>query len=64
MLFNLSGEKVYEISLEGKAGKNDLLWNLENQSGQRAASGLYVYVLTLNDGTTVQVQRGKVALLR
>jgi hypothetical protein len=62
-LFSLSGEKVFEESVEGNSGLNTLTWNLENQLGSRVASGLYVYVLTADDETSVRTHEGKVVVL-
>ncbi|HJT24466.1 MAG TPA: 6-bladed beta-propeller, partial [bacterium] len=64
VLFNLSGEKVFEESSQGAGGANTLTWNLQNRMGGEVSSGLYVYVLTADDGTSARTQRGKVVVIR
>ncbi len=64
VLFDITGEIVWEGSVEGNSGRNSLAWNLENQSGVPVASGLYLYAVEANDGTSTITQRGKVAILR
>ncbi len=49
-LYSLAGEKVYNANMQGIPGENNLTWNLENNSHQSVASGLYIYVVTINDG--------------
>ena len=63
-LYSLSGEEIYETSVEGRTGLNSLVWPVENRSGGPAASGLYVYVVRIGDGSQSTVQTGKVAVIR
>lgn len=63
-LFNISGEKIFEETSQGNAGVNTLNWGLSNQSGSPIASGLYIYVLTADDGVAPRTQRGKVVVIR
>jgi hypothetical protein len=56
-IFTLSGRRVR--SLSGPAGRAE--WDLTEDSGARAASGLYVYVIKASDGRTV---RGKLGVIR
>ncbi len=63
-LFDVVGEKVFEESSRGNTGLNAISWRLENDGGDPVASGLYIYVLSADDGTTVRIQRGKVVVLR
>lgn len=62
-LFSLSGEKIFEQTLQGNAGVNMMNWGLNNQSGSLVASGLYIYLLEANDGTSVRTQSGKVVVI-
>gem|GEM_PF-966090 len=62
-LFSLSGEQVYSTQIEGSQGLNTLLWNLQNNNGSAAASGLYVYVLQIGEGSAQEIRTGKVILL-
>jgi hypothetical protein len=41
-LYKLVGELVYQTTLSGTAGENDLLWQVENQAHTPVASGLYM----------------------
>jgi hypothetical protein len=56
-LFTMSGHKVAELSESGGAAT----WNLKNDSGEKVASGIYVYLIT--DGRGAKV-RGKVGIVR
>ncbi|HTC22271.1 MAG TPA: hypothetical protein VK859_15545, partial [bacterium] len=62
-LFSLSGEKVYQISIQGGNGLHRIPWNLTNQVNAPVASGLYIYLLETNDGVSALSQEGKVAVL-
>ena len=62
-LFNLTGEQVFEAESQGNAGLNTITWNLENLDNSQVASGLYIYVLKAEDGGSIKIQRGKVAVL-
>jgi hypothetical protein len=63
-LYSLSGEKVYNISAGGTAGLNTLVWDLTNSLNQPVASGLYIYRLSANEGTTNENRMGKVVVIR
>ena len=63
-LYSLTGEQVYQSSIEGQAGSNNFVWRLENRSGSPVASGLYVYVVRIGDGSPSTILTGKVAVLR
>lgn len=62
-LFSLSGEQVYSNQIEGSQGLNTLLWNLQNNNGLAVASGLYVYVLQIGEGSAQEIRTGKVVIL-
>ncbi len=59
-LYNLVGEQVYQEQTWG----NSLTWNLESQSHQTVATGLYIYVVQIDDGGSVNLIHGKVLVLR
>lgn len=56
-IFTVSGHLVKEIPIAGSS----LTWDLTNASGQRVASGVYIYLVT--DGAGQKV-RGKLALIK
>ncbi|HTC20025.1 MAG TPA: T9SS type A sorting domain-containing protein, partial [bacterium] len=63
VLFNVSGEKIFETSLQGNSGWNSLPWNLENRLGGQVASGLYFYRIEATGAAAVSTRMGKVAVL-
>jgi hypothetical protein len=64
ILFSISGEVVYQASAQGNPGMNSLVWGMENRVGRVVASGLYIYVLQVDDGVHQEVQKGKVVVIR
>jgi len=44
--YNVAGEAVYHLDLDGTAGQNQALWQGINQVGARCASGVYILHLT------------------
>jgi len=56
-IFTASGHLVMEKS--GASGSWN--WNLQTRSGDRVASGIYLYVVESSDGTTA---RGKIAIVK
>lgn len=62
-LFNLVGEQVYQASIPGESGTNTLLWQVQNQKNEPVASGLYIYVVSFDNGSGVVNKVGKVAVL-
>ncbi len=63
-VYSLAGELVYQASSVGSAGENAIPWQLENSAGSQLASGLYIYRVVIDDGTTTQAQIGKIAVIR
>jgi hypothetical protein len=63
-LYDLSGELVYQITLQGNIGSNLLTWNLQNLGGQNVASGLYVFYINISQGFPLKNPYGKVVVLR
>jgi subtilase family serine protease len=62
-LYDVAGELVYKTSVHGNAGSNKISWNLQNQSGQKVVSGLYVYFIQIAQGFPLPNPRGKVIVL-
>ena len=63
-LFTLAGEKVYGAQAQGNAGMNTLGWNLSDNSGGPAASGLYLFYLRVVGGDgSVETRVGKVLVI-
>jgi hypothetical protein len=56
-IFTVSGRKVAEIQTDGPTAD----WNLLNTSGEKVASGVYVYLITDKAGDKV---KGKVAVIK
>jgi hypothetical protein len=56
-IFTVSGHKVAELHTDGPS----VQWTLTNDSGDKVASGIYLYVITDNAGDKV---RGKMAIIR
>jgi len=56
-LFTVSGHKVKELRTDGSM----IPWDLTNDSGDKVASGIYLYVITDSAGDKV---KGKVAIIR
>lgn len=63
-VFALTGEKIFQESIEGKSGLNDLVWGVKNQDGRAVASGLYIYSLQVDDGNGSERRTGKIAVIR
>ena len=63
VIYSLTGEVVYQASLQGSVGVNNMVWTLENQAHEMVASGLYLYVLQIDDGISRNTQSGKIVVL-
>lgn len=63
-IFALTGEKVYSTQAQGNQGLNTLIWEAQNNAGSAVASGLYIYVLQVDDGTEKETRTGKIVILR
>jgi len=59
-IFTVSGHLVKTLSTQN-SGLSTVTWNLTNDSGDRVASGIYLYVITDTAGDKA---RGKVAIIR
>ncbi|MFH1097149.1 MAG: FG-GAP-like repeat-containing protein [Candidatus Desantisbacteria bacterium] len=57
-IYNIAGELVYEKSTNEKP----LIWGAVNNDGTRVASGIYLFLI--EDETTGQQRRGKIAVVR
>jgi hypothetical protein len=64
VVYNLVGEMVYQTTVAGTDGENDLLWQVQNQSSSPVASGLYIYVIKIDDSKTHKTYSGKIAVIR
>ena len=62
-LVNVAGERIYQDEFAGGVGENEYNWDLDNQSGSPVASGLYIYVIQVDDGNGVKTFKGKVAVI-
>jgi len=64
VLFSLAGEEVYGTQAQGNAGGNVIPWDLRGPSGSPVASGLYLYVVSVENHEGTVTRAGKVAVLR
>ena len=62
-LYSISDELVYQTTFQGNTGVNNLAWPLKNQSGNSVASGLYIYTVEANNGTSLVRQTGKLVVM-
>jgi len=56
-IFTVSGHEVKELHADGPS----ILWDLKTESGNKVASGLYIYLVTDSQGNKV---RGKLAIIK
>jgi hypothetical protein len=56
-VYDVAGEPVWRVQVQGKAGKNLLGWDGANELGGRCATGVYLLRLDAQgaDGTTDEV---------
>ena len=62
-LYALTGEQVYQTTIQGVAGENQLTWSLLNRAGSIVSSGLYLYVIRTDNGSSGEQITGKVTVL-
>ena len=58
-VFDIAGELVYSTEADTPTG--ELAWEVENNYGQRLASGVFIYIITDNNG---HKKMGKLAVIR
>ncbi len=58
-IFKTNGNLVREINATDTNGR--VTWNLDNDSGNKAASGMYIYLITNESGHKL---KGKIAIIR
>lgn len=62
-LYDLTGQKVRRMVLQGVPGPNRFAWDLQNLAGTTVASGLYLYRIEA-PGLTREESLGKVVVIR
>ena len=62
-LYTLLGEEVFSETILGNPGVNTIVWNLKNQSLATVASGIYIYVIEVNNGSETANKTGKVMVI-
>jgi hypothetical protein len=62
-LTTLTGEQVYSQKAQGNQGLNTIVWDVKNNQGQPVASGLYVYLIQVDDGASTIRKSGKLVIL-
>jgi hypothetical protein len=55
-VYNVAGETIRVMQLDGTQGKNLLVWDGDNNNGQRVASGYYILKLKANGVSGLQDQ--------
>jgi hypothetical protein len=62
-LYDLTGQRVRRMTLQGLPGPNRMEWDLRNLAGSPVASGLYLYWIEA-PGLSREDSLGKVAVIR
>lgn len=62
-IYEITGELIYQTNETGNVGMNSIPWKLENQRGETVASGIYIYVLKVDDGDQRETRMGKVVVI-
>ncbi|MBU0952538.1 MAG: carboxypeptidase regulatory-like domain-containing protein [Elusimicrobia bacterium] len=62
-IFNIAGELVFDNVKANDAAVDTLIWDTKNKSGEKVASGVYVYLLT-NPKDSTDKKIGKLAIIR
>ncbi|MBU0702135.1 hypothetical protein KKE26_12735 [bacterium] len=61
-IYNIAGELVHDSEMhDTSADSFKLIWDVENDSGENVASGIYLYLITNPDG---QTKTGKIGVVR
>ena len=63
-VFTLTGDLVYKESFSSQEGQRTRPWNLENNKGKSLATGLYIYSIEMDDGSTNKSVIKKLAIIR
>ena len=64
ILNTLGQEIITLIDHRKNSGEYEVVWNGRNFRGEKAGSGLYLYVLTVNAGKRTEIETFKMLLLR
>jgi hypothetical protein len=59
-IYDVAGESLYAVQVQGTAGVNTIPWAVQNQQGDALASGLYIYYVQAGDGSSGEKTTGKV----
>ncbi len=62
-IYAITGELIYQTNETGNVGLNSIPWKPENQNVEKVASGLYIYVLQVDDGDQRETRMGKVVVI-
>jgi len=57
-IYNIAGEKI--VDLENISDAREIQWDLRNQAGRKAASGVYIFYITDDDGNSTSGRFGLV----
>jgi hypothetical protein len=62
-LFTVTGEEVFTAQADEGLGASSLFWNLQNNTHQQVASGLYIYVLKVFGSGSEETRSGKILII-
>ena len=60
-IYNIAGERVADLTLDNTNGR--YVWDCTNNSGQKVASGVYIYMITNLDSSSDKL-KGKLVIIR
>jgi hypothetical protein len=59
-LYSLMGQQVFSETVQGNTGMNTITWLLRNKALEPVSSGLYIYVIKVNNGFNQETKTGKI----
>jgi flagellar hook assembly protein FlgD len=63
-LYDMRGDLVRRLSLEGPASRFDIEWDLRTQDGEEVRNGAYLAVITVDFGSSRTVEKCFIAVVR
>jgi hypothetical protein len=59
-LYNLMGQQIFTETIEGNVGLNTMTWLVRNKAQEPVSSGIYIYMIKVNNGAETMTKVGKV----